>query len=92
MRNIDEYKYKKALERVKCIKGFYSNLLCYLIVIPFLAFLNYNTSNFPWVIFPAIGWGIGLLAHGMNAYGYNPILGKDWEARKIKEFMDRNEY
>lgn len=92
MKTIDEYKYKKAKERVECIKGFYGNLLAYCIVIPFLVYLNFKTTSFPWALFPALGWGIGLLAHGMNAYGYNPIFGKDWEERKIKEFMNREEF
>jgi hypothetical protein len=43
-----------------------------------------------WFVFPAIGWGIGLVAHGLRAYGYNPLFGKNWEERKIKEFMDKD--
>ncbi|MBT8188621.1 MAG: 2TM domain-containing protein, partial [Croceitalea sp.] len=54
--------------------------------------LNYRTTDFLWVLFPALGWGIGLIAHGLNAFGYNPILGKDWEERKIKEFMNSSDF
>ena len=25
---------------------------------------------FPWFIFPMLGWGIGLVFHGMDAYGH----------------------
>ena len=92
MENQNEYKYKKAKERVEAIKSFYTNLLTYCIVIPLLALLNYNTTSFPWVLFPAIGWGIGLFGHWVNAYDYNPILGKNWEERKMKELMNRNEF
>ena len=92
MENITDYKYKKAKERVECIKGFYSNLMAYMIIIPLLAYLNYITTSFPWVIFPAIGWGIGLVGHGMNAYDYNPFLGRDWEQRKIKELMEKDQF
>jgi hypothetical protein len=88
MENSNEYKYKKAKERVEEIKGFYSNLITYLIVIPLLAYFNYLTTDFPWVIFPAVGWGLGLLFHGVCAFGYNPLLGKNWEERKIKELMN----
>jgi len=79
----------RAKERVDAIKDFYGSLLSYCIVIPFLAWLNWQTTSFafPWVIFPAIGWGFGLLMQGMAAYGYNPLWGKRWEERKIKEFM-----
>ena len=40
------YKYEKAKEKVQAIKGFYGNLLAYCIVIPFLAYINYNTKVF----------------------------------------------
>lgn len=92
MENLNEYKFKRAKERIKKLKSFYSNLLSYCIVIPILAYLNYSTTSFPWVIFPAVGWGIGLIGHWMCTYGYNPILGKNWEERKIREFMNREEF
>jgi len=83
--------YLNAKEKVTKLKGFYGNLTSYCIVIPALAVFNFlSSSSFPWVIFPAIGWGIGLLFHGMEVFGYNPLLGKDWEDKKIKEFMKRN--
>ncbi len=92
MENLNDYRYRKAKERVECIKGFYSNLTAYSIVIPILAYFNYVTSDFPWVIFPAIGWGIGIVGHWMNAYDRNPILGRGWEERKIKELMDKDQF
>lgn len=85
---IDDKRYQKAKERVEAIKGFYGNLTAYCIVIPFLVFLNFRTTSFPWVLFPVFGWGFGLLMHGMEAFGYNPILGKNWEERKIRKYME----
>jgi hypothetical protein len=38
-----------------------------------------------------LGWGFGVIAHGLDAYGYNPILGRNWEERKIKEFMKKDD-
>lgn len=85
---IQDKRYLRAKEKVNKIKGFYSNLLSFIIVIPILAYINYQTTHFPWVLFPIFGWGLGLLFHGMEAYGYNPFLGKNWEERKLREFMD----
>ena len=85
---IEDKRYVRAKEKVEKIKGFYSNLISYLIVLPFLAYVNYRTTDFPWVIFPALGWGFGVVAHGLEAYGYNPFMGKNWEERKIREFME----
>lgn len=92
MRNLTEERYLRAKEKVDALKGFYSNVISYAIIIPLLAWLNYRTTDFPWVIFPAAGWGLGLILHGMNAYGYSPFLGKDWEERKIKEYMEKDQY
>ncbi|MBM1107658.1 2TM domain-containing protein [Aurantibacter crassamenti] len=89
---IDDKYYKKAKEKVEKIKKFYGNLLSYCIIIPFLAFLNYQSTGFPWVLFPMVGWGIGVIAHGMEAYGYNPLWGKGWEDRRIKKYMDDDRF
>ncbi|RTE53103.1 histidine kinase [Arenibacter aquaticus] len=85
---MQDKRYRKAKEKVEAIKGFYGNLLAYCLVIPVLGWLNYSTSNFPWAIFPAVGWGFGVAVHGMEVFGYNPILGRSWEERKIQEYMD----
>ncbi|MCE2611783.1 histidine kinase [Flavobacteriaceae bacterium D16] len=89
---IEDKRYQKAKERVEAIKSFYGNLIAYCIVIPVLAYLNYRTTSWPWVIFPAVGWGFGLLVHGMEAYGYNPLWGKRWEEKKLRELMERDDF
>ncbi len=89
---IDDKRYQKAKERVEAIKSFYGNLVSYCIVIPILVYINYRTTSFPWVIFPALGWGFGVIAHGMEAYGYNPIFGKSWEERKMREYMEDDNF
>lgn len=89
---ISSKRYEKAKERVEAIKGFYGNLMAYCIVIPVLAYINYRTTSFTWVIFPALGWGFGLLGHGLKAYGYNPLFGKNWEEKKIREFMEKDNF
>jgi two-component system, LytTR family, sensor kinase len=89
---IDDKRYTKAKEHVERLKGFYGNLLAYCIVIPCLAILNYNTGNFPWILFPTIGWGFGVLVHGMEVFGYNPLWGKSWEERKMRQYMDDDKF
>lgn len=85
-----ENKYFRAKERVECIKKFYTSLLAYLFVISLLAAVNYYTNEFryPWFLWAAFGWGIGLVFQGIKAFSYNPFFGKGWEERKIKEFMN----
>lgn len=89
---IESNKYLRAVERVHDIKEFYGSLISYCIVIPFLIFINLRyVPHFQWFWFPMFGWGIGLIFHGFKAFSYNPILGKDWEERKIKEYMENED-
>ncbi|MEM8510305.1 MAG: 2TM domain-containing protein [Bacteroidota bacterium] len=86
-----ENKYIKAKERVDELRGFYGNLTAYVLVITGLAVLNYyiNGWSYMWFLWAAFGWGIGIFFHAVNTFRWNPFFGKDWEERKIKEFMDK---
>ena len=88
-----EYKYIRAKERVEEIKKFYSNLISYVLVIALLAGINYYTDgwNHPWFLWAAFGWGIGLIFHAIKAFQWSPFFNRDWEERKIKEFMEEDE-
>ncbi|GGG48005.1 histidine kinase [Croceivirga lutea] len=87
-----ENKYTRAKERVDELKKFYSNLTSYIIVISALAALNYWVDgwSYPWFLWAAFGWGIGVFFHAINTFRWNPLFNKDWEERKIKEFMDKD--
>jgi len=88
--NKNESKYLRAKERVDELKKFYSNLTSYVVVITGLAILNYYTNEwrYMWFLWAAFGWGIGLTFHAIRTFNLNPFFGKDWEERKIKEYMD----
>ncbi|MDC6352257.1 2TM domain-containing protein [Zeaxanthinibacter sp. PT1] len=82
--------YQRANRKVKRIKDFYMSLLAYCIVIPLLAYINWQTTSIIWAVFPAVGWGIGLVFLGMCAFDLHPFLGKNWEERKLREFMNQD--
>lgn len=91
--NFESNNYVRAVERVEKIKEFYKNLASYILVMPFLIFINLRfSSGFYWFWFPLFGWGIGVAFHGLEAYGYDFFLGKDWEERKIKELMKKDKF
>ncbi len=92
MATVEDIKLIKAKERVKSIKGFYDELMKTVGILLFLAALNYFTSDFPWVIFPAIGMGIGLFFKYLKTYDNNLFLGKGWEDRKINEMMNNKDF
>lgn len=89
----NESKYIRAKERVDELKKFYGNLTSYVLVITGLAVLNYYTNSwsYMWFLWAAFGWGIGILFHAIGTFNLNPFFGKDWEDRKIKEYMDEDE-
>ncbi|POY39556.1 histidine kinase [Flavobacterium alvei] len=89
---LEEERYYKARKRVEEIKGFYGNLIAYVIVNIGLMVINLLTSPaYLWFFWPMLGWGIGVLFHGMKVFNYMPFFGKEWEEQKIKEFMDKEE-
>ena len=94
MENLDKQsKYFRAKGRVLAIKKFYMSLMSYFVFIGFLAALNYWTNQwrYPWFLWAAFGWGIGLVFHAVKVFGLNPFFGKNWEERKIKEYMQEDE-
>ena len=82
--NLNE-EYFRASARMEEIKAFYSNVAAYVLVIPFLIFINYMTYwEYKWFWYPMAGWGLGVIIHGLVTFGF----GSDWEKRKIKQIMD----
>ncbi|WP_298424408.1 2TM domain-containing protein [uncultured Kordia sp.] len=84
--------YIKARKHVENLKDFYYNLLAYCLVIPFLIFINlWTVPQFHWFWFPMFGWGVGLAFHAMSVYFEDGRFGKNWEERKIREYMEQEE-
>ena len=87
-----EHNYERARKHVENLKGFYYSIISYCIVIPFIIFINYQTSwGFHWFWFPVFGWGIGILFHAYQVYVNDGVLGRSWEERKIEQFMKEEE-
>ncbi|GAB5399804.1 MAG: histidine kinase [Aureisphaera sp.] len=87
---ISAKRYDRAKKKVEELKGFYIHFAIYLIMVPVFIYLNFISTSFPWALFPIIGWGAGVGGHAMEVFGYNPLLGKNWEERKIKELMNKD--
>ena len=83
--------YIRAKKRVEKLKDFYSSLVAYVIVIPFLIFINMKTySGFQWFWFPMFGWAVGLAFQAYEVFGKDKYFGKSWEDKKMKEFMEQD--
>ena len=79
---------KVARERVE----FKRHLVVYIVIIGFLGLINLVTSrHFPWFLFPAGGWGIGLIFHFLAAYGpLGGAMSEEKEYQKLKNKQERN--
>jgi hypothetical protein len=87
----DQDAYRRARRRVRQIRGFYVHVAVFVAVNILLHLINFvATPKVYWAFWPLVGWGIGLLAHGLATYRWMPFLGKDWEERKIRDLMDKD--
>lgn len=85
----ESQRYLRAKKQVDQLKGFYWSLTSYCIVMPFLIFINYRTNwNYQWFWYPLFGWGAGILFKAIYIFG----LPKNWEDKKIKEYMDKDNF
>lgn len=80
-------KYDRAKTKVNELKEFYTHLITYIVMVPVFIVINYYTTSFPWAIFPIAGWGIGVISHAACTFDWNPFFNKDWEKRKIDEYL-----
>ncbi|MEC2989249.1 2TM domain-containing protein, partial [Bacillus cereus] len=79
--------YLRAKKRVENLKAFYIHLTVYILVNLMLFFINISSdSSKLWFLYPLGGWGIGIVIHGLTTFPFG-IFGKEWEERKIKEYM-----
>ncbi|NNE32312.1 MAG: 2TM domain-containing protein [Winogradskyella sp.] len=87
----EEEAYLRAKKKVDAIVGFYWHLAVYIIVNLFLIILIGVNAGFggfgPYAT--ATFWGIGLLFHFLGVFGPNFFFGRNWEDKKIEEFMEK---
>ena len=75
---------QEARAHVKDLRDFYSHLSRWFGLSLFLCVINLITDpDHLWFLYPTLGWGVGILAHGVKTYSGN----KKWEERKVEELM-----
>ncbi len=88
---MDDKRYEEAKRRVKELKDFYRNLMTYVAVNILLIVINLITSpDRLWFFWVTIFWGIGIVLHASRVFILKgKFLGKEWEEKKIKEIMEK---
>ena len=84
----DQVRSRNAQRRLARLKGFYAHTTIFVLVILGLTGLNFWLGRPYWVQWVLLGWGIGLLGHAIGVFGHRLGFTSDWEARKLKEFMN----
>ena len=80
-----------ALEHVRKLKRFYMHLIQYIVVIGGLTVFNLiQTPHRLWVIWPAFGWGVGLLLHASSVFDILPFFGAEWEKKQVEKRLGRS--
>lgn len=79
-----------ALAKARKIRGFYIHLTQYVVVIAVLAVINLATHpSRLWFFWPAMGWGIGVLAHAAATFEFIPFFGAEWERKQVEKQLGR---
>jgi hypothetical protein len=89
----DRARYERARRRVREIRGFYLHVAVFVVINTLLHVINFMAApTVYWAFWPLLGWGIGLLAHGLATYRWMPFVGKKWEERKIRELLEKDQH
>ncbi|WP_438962009.1 2TM domain-containing protein [Nonlabens sp.] len=84
---------EKATRKLKYIKGFYNHLIIFMIMnLIFLTLVLYIDFNINYFInFFVLPWAMGIFVQWVLVFKWNPFTGKDWEKRKIQEYLDKKD-
>ncbi len=79
-----------ALAHVRKIKAFYIHLTQYVVIVGALAILNlFTMPSYPWILWVAGGWGVGVVAHGLRVFNKVPFLNGAWERQEVEKYLGR---
>jgi hypothetical protein len=85
----EEQKQIQAKRKVARLKSFYGHLAVYATVMTLLFFINLLTPGPWWFQWPLFGWGIAIALQALGVYGFDRVLGPEWEQKKIDQFIKR---
>jgi hypothetical protein len=80
----NEILYRRAAVRAAMQLAFYRHVMIYIIVNALLIAVNLLTDpHHLWFQWGLLGWGIGLLVHGLNVYAYR------WSGSRREQMIQR---
>lgn len=86
---IREEALRRARKKVRDMRAFFVSAMLYALLIPIFWIANLLMGGPIWAHWPMIGWGIGLVIHGLEVFAGRTMFGTAWEERKVEELMAR---
>lgn len=88
--NPSEREEAEAFRHVRRLRGFYLHLMRYALVVPLLWLINlFTNAHTLWAVWPTLGWGLGILVHGLSLFRSEGLLGPEWERRAVEKRLGR---
>ena len=82
---VDEVARSEARARASKKLEFYKHVLAYVVVISGLAAINLSTGGgYLWFVWPALGWGVGLLVHAINVFVFSDKVLRRMTEREMR--------
>ncbi len=81
---------QQIIEHVRDIKAFYTHAIQYVLVVAIVFVINFIlTPEYIWAWWVALGWGIGLVSHGLSVFEIGNFFGANWEKKQIEKRLGR---
>ena len=86
-------RYLRAKNNIEKIKEVYIHIAVFVFIMPIVIITNVMfVPSIHYFWFALFGWGLGVFLHWLTVIGFkSSLFGEDWEKRKIKEAMDKEE-
>ncbi len=83
-------KEQEVIEHVRDIKAFYTHVIQYVLVLAIVFVVNFIlTPEYIWAWWVALGWGIGVVSHGLSVFEIGNFFGVNWEKKQIEKRLGR---
>ena len=85
-----EEEMRQAREEVRERIGFFGNLIAYILVCGTFVVINLTQGGYFWAIWPIIGWGTGVIFHGLGVFVFGRKgSGNSWEDRQARKLLEK---
>ena len=95
--NREEFDFRIARKKVIKLRSFYVHSFIYSIALAIFILKNYYAVSFDFFPFKYLNyiviiiWSSLFISSAIDLFSYNKIFGREWEARKMKNILDKRQ-